>query len=253
MANLLISLLLIPPANLLLLMALALLLRKRLPRTAAWVGSSSFALLVVLSTGPGAALVAGPLEQRAIPLADPTRSGAQAIVILGAGSSLQAPEYGGVDVPDDVALARLRYGAHLQHATGLPLLVTGGNGSADGQRQPKAWGMARALREDFRTPVRWVEDRANDTHDNARYSAALLQPVGIRRVIVVTHAMHMERALLAFRAAGLDPVPAPTRFVSQSPITPASFLPTAGSLYRSYYAFHEWIGLAWYRIRLGRT
>ena len=250
MTNLLVSLLLIPPANLLLFMALALLLRKRLPRLATWLGCGSFAVLLVLATGPGAALVAEPLEQRATPLANPSGSGAQAIVILGAGSYLQAPEFGGLDVPDDVALARLRYGAHLQHATGLPVLVTGGNASADGRRQPKAWGMARALREDFRTPVRWVEDRADDTHDNARYSAALLHAAGIRRVLLVTHALHMERALLAFRAAGLDPVPAPTRFMSNAPITAGAFLPSASSLYRSYYAFHEWIGLAWYRVRL---
>jgi uncharacterized SAM-binding protein YcdF (DUF218 family) len=250
MTDALIHLLLVPPANLLLLMALALLFQRRWPRASRWVGGSSFALLLVLSTGIGSRLVAGPLENRAVPLADPRTTGAQAIVVLGAGSVYDAPEYGGVDVPDDVALARLRYGAHLQHATGLPLLVTGGNGSPDGKRPPKAWGMARALREDFRTPVRWVEDRASNTQQNARFSAALLRPAGIRRVILVTHALHMERALLAFRAAGLDPVPAPTRFSSKGPLGALSFFPSAASLYRSYYAFHEWIGLAWYRIQM---
>ena len=50
---------------------------------------------------------------------------AQAIVILGGGVRRNAPEYGG-DTVGRLTLDRVRYGAFVARATGLPVLVTGG-------------------------------------------------------------------------------------------------------------------------------
>jgi uncharacterized SAM-binding protein YcdF (DUF218 family) len=109
--------------------------------------------------------------------------------------------------------------------------------------------MAKALREDFRTPVRRVETAARDTHQNAVYSARILRAEGVRRVLLVTHAMHMPRAVEAFERAGLQVVPAPTAFYSRGKQSMLGWLPSAAGMYRSYYAMHEWIGLLWYRLR----
>jgi uncharacterized SAM-binding protein YcdF (DUF218 family) len=62
------------------------------------------------------------------PLLAPERAGAQAIVVLAAGrlqrcARIRRPRHSRL-----FALARLRYAAHLQRRTGLPVLVSGGVG-----------------------------------------------------------------------------------------------------------------------------
>eukprot|EP01034_Spumella_vulgaris_P044311 gene44310-55105_t len=83
-----------------------------------------------------------------------------------------APEYGG-NSPDSIALARMRYGARLQHQTNLPLLVTGGNADPARGIPPKAEAMARVLRDDFRTEVRWVEAASATTAENPRVASLM--------------------------------------------------------------------------------
>ena len=249
MIDILVRVLLMPPMSLIVLVLAGYALRRRWPRGGRAVSAVGLAALVVLSTNAGSLLLVRPLEQLTAPLADARNSGAQAIVVLAAGNVHAAPEYGGADIPDDIALLRLRYAAHLQHATGLPLLASGGNGEPDKGIPPKASTMARALREDFRTPVAWTEERSADTTQNAVYSAAILKAAGVRRVLLVTHAMHMPRAERAFAAAGLEVVAAPTMFYSRSTLSPLMFVPGWSGMFRSYYATHEWIGLAWQRLR----
>lgn len=245
----LVRILLLPPTNLLVLLCAGWLLQRRHPRAGKLMAATAVVLLLVLSSARGSMLLVRPLEDLSAPLENVTAHGAQAIVVLGAGSIYRSPEYAGQDIPDEVALIRLRYGAHLHHTTGLPLLVTGGNGKPDGSMQAKALGMARALREDFRAPVKWVEPDAADTQQNAVFSARLLRADGVKRVLLVTHAMHMPRAREAFERAGLEVVPAPTAFYSRGRMSLLGWLPSAAGMYRSYYAMHEWIGLLWYRVR----
>lgn len=248
-AGTLLRLLLMPPLNMLALAACGLLLRRRWPRTGRALVVGALAVLYLLSTHAGALLLVTPLEARTAAF-DPTRqSGAGAIVVLGAGTVEKAPEYGGADVPDAVALVRLQYAAYLQHATGLPLLTSGGNPSGDEDVQTIGASMARALRDDFRTPVAWTEERSLDTEQNAAMSAAILRRAGVRRVLLVTQALHMPRAREAFIRHGIEVVDAPTLFFSRARLTMYSLLPSASALYRSYYAMHEWIGLLWYRLR----
>ena len=236
----------LPPAGLFLLAAFGWLLRTRWRRTGTAVVAVAVLLTVVLTTGAGALALVAPLESRTTPLKRPLDSGAQAIVVLSAGRVERAPEYGGRDIPDLIALARVRYAAHLQHETGLPILVSGGDplerGSSDAE------SMATALSEDFRTPVRWVEPRSGNTAENATMSAEVLRSFAVRRVLLVTDAMHMARASAQFRRAGLDVVEAPTMFHGGGPLTARSIVPSADALWRSHQATYEWIGLAWYSL-----
>jgi uncharacterized SAM-binding protein YcdF (DUF218 family) len=109
--------------------------------------------------------------------------------------------------------------------------------------------MAASLHQDFATDVRWREARSVDTWGNARESAAILRAAGITRVWVVTHGWHMRRALVAFRRAGLDAVPAPALIDAKPEFYAASFLPSVRAWLESYYAMHELIGWAWYELR----
>ncbi|RJG06644.1 YdcF family protein [Noviherbaspirillum cavernae] len=239
--------LLLPPVNLVLLCAAGLCLRPRWPRAGVAISAGALIVLLVLSTCAGALLFVSPLEQRTTPLASPRDAGAQAIVALGGGRMKSAPEYGGKDGPSHVALARLRYAATLHRETGLPVLVTGG--VPDASAESEAAGMARSLRDDFGVPVQWLEERSSNTAENAAFSARILKGAGVKRILLVTDAMHMPRSKAIFEAAGLEVAAAPTVFFSRERLTPLDFIPTGEGLRRTHYAMHEWVGLVWYRLR----
>jgi uncharacterized SAM-binding protein YcdF (DUF218 family) len=137
--------------------------------------------------------------------------------------------------------------ARLQRETGLPLLTSGGR--PDGGGEPEADSMARSLREDFGVPVAWRERRSNNTAQNAAFAATILRREGIKRILLVTDAMHMPRAQAIFAATGLQVVAAPTMFFSRDRLDFLQFLPDGEGLRRSQYALHEWLGLAWYALR----
>lgn len=243
--------LLLPPLNALLLCAAGCLLRPRRHRAGNLMIALGVALLLVLSTRAGALLLAAPLEHQYPPLRDARQAaqiaGAQAIVILDADRIGGAPEYDGADQPSLMGLKRLEYGTYLHRATGLPILVTGGN--PDGSQEAGAAMLARVLRNDFNVEARWQEGRSNNTNDNAVMSAALLKPAGVARVLLVTDAIHMPRAIRAFAAAGLQATAAPTLFNNQVRGRLTDYFPGAGNLSLASYAMHEWIGQLWYRLR----
>ncbi|MCA1247323.1 YdcF family protein [Massilia sp. MS-15] len=246
--------LILPPASLFLLILVGLALWRRRPRTGRILAGTGVVLLALLSMTAVADLFLTPLERMTAPLPAPERAGAGAIVVLAAGRLRDAPEYGGRDIPDYIALARLRYAAHLQRRTGLPILVSGGSAGPPAPADRPytlADAMASALREDFGVPVRWTEARSRDTAENAAYSAALLRADGVRRVLLVTDAMHMARSRAAFERAGLEVVDAPTMFFSGQARSLHAWVPSAEGLRRSWYALYELIGILWYQARKG--
>ncbi|HEX7043345.1 MAG TPA: YdcF family protein [Burkholderiales bacterium] len=213
------------------------------------VGSGTLALYVLSLPATGMALL-HRLESGfpALPTPDATlRARAEAIVVLGGGREMEAPEYRG-DTVSAATLERLRYAARLHRATGLPVLVSGG--SPFGELVAEAELMQRVLLEDFRVPTTWVERRARTTLENAAYARALLQAAGIRRVFVVTHAWHMARAAWAFERTGLEIQPAPVGFGrSKASGTVLDWLPSARGLSLTSRALREHLALAWYRWR----
>ena len=241
---------LLPPLNFLLLAALGWMLLKRSPRLGKSLVTSSFALLYLLSSPLVADYLLGLLEKNIKPVQVDDMQRAQAIVILGGGVYRDAPEYGR-DSAGALTLARLQYGAHLQRKTGLPILVTGGN--PDGGLA-EAHIMRQTLVDQFNVPVKWIEARAFNTAQNARYSAEILLPEGIKKVLVVSHAWHLPRARYAFEKVGMEFLPAPTRFTKQhqpgAAYSPFDFIPNARALEKSYFALHELIGIVWYRLTL---
>ncbi len=247
--------LILPPANLFLVIFAGLLLWRRWPRLGRVVAGTGLAALFLLSSTAGARFFVAPLEAMTAPLAAPEAAGAEAIVVLASGRLRHAPEYGGLDIPDYVALGRVRYAAHLQRRTGLPILVSGGNGASgidpapDDRAYSKAHAMAAALREDFGVPVKWIEPRSRDTGENAAYSAAMLRADGIKRILLVTDAMHMPRSCAAFERAGMDVVAAPTMFFGRQSQGIGAWVPSPEGVRRARYAMYELLGLAWYRLR----
>lgn len=177
------------------------------------------------------------------------RPGARAIVILSGGMESDAPEYGQASV-NRYTLERIRYGAWLQHKTHLPVLVSGGNVYGIGAHT-EADLMRQSLQEDFKTPVKWVENNSRNTWENAQNSSAILKQHGIQHVYLVTHASHMRRAMEAFKQAGIKVTPAPTIFTNKNRSYPVYllFLPSAEALNHTRQLTHELLGFIWYKLR----
>lgn len=243
--------LVLPPASLLLLGCLGLVLRRKHRRLGSRILAASLVLLYLLSIPVVADRALGALEP---PYADPLqRSEAQAIVALGGGTAGHALEYG-ADTLNSMTLVRTRYAARLHRLTGKPLLVSGG--SVSGKTSPEAEQMRTVLVDEFKVPVRWLETQSRDTLANARDSYRVLAPQGVTTVYLVTHAWHIPRARLAFESAGFAVIPAPTGFRSVDPdgggLSILDFLPRASAMLNSYYFCHEVLGymVYWLRVRL---
>jgi uncharacterized SAM-binding protein YcdF (DUF218 family) len=169
-----------------------------------------------------------------------------AIVVLGGGMQLGSTDYDGETI-NAITLTRLRSAARLAARTRLPILVTGGRPQRG--RTTEGDQMAEALVNDFKTPVRWIENRSLDTEDNARLSVPMLEAAGIRTAIIVTDASHMARSRRYFERAGVAVIPAPTDYYAHAPLTVLSFIPNANALRRSAFTVHEWAGSQWALIR----
>lgn len=208
----------------------------------------SAAAVLALSTPMAEGWLRFPLERDAMARGGPPGEAPRAIIVLGGES---ARGVAGLEV-GPLTLERLRAGAALHRRTGLPLLVTAGPLSAGDP--PLAALMARSLTQDFGVPVRWVEDRAGDTRENAAFGVALLRAEGIGSAYVVTHAWHLLRAREAFSRLGFDTVPAPVR-VELPPRgrVLSDWLPRPDHLAGSWFAIREWVGRLVYAIRCDGT
>ena len=175
-----------------------------------------------------------------------------AIVVLSAGRRY-APEFGpalATESVDALSLERLRYAAYVARQTGLPVLVSGG--AVNPVQIPVALLMADTLAQDYGIKAKWSEIRSTNTAENAIFSTQILKRQGIGRVILVTHAWHMERARAAFLANGMQVIAAPTAFYGLGGVNlPFDLFPSAAALRMSAYAIHENIGIVWYRLRYG--
>ncbi len=95
----------------------------------------------------------------------------------------------------------------------------------------------------------WTELESRSTYENAVECRNLLGRLGIRKVILVTEAWHMRRALSCFEKQGVEVVPSPCHHrATEIGRSIFDFLPTPRSVPGSYDALHEWVGLAWYRL-----
>ena len=128
-----------------------------------------------------------------------------AIIALGSGIQQYAPEYGGPKLTSE-SLERLRYAIWLGRELRLPVGFSGGLGWAAAPGQAEAAAAQDVATYEFKAPLRWAESRSRDTRENAAETIALLRADDIQRVIVVTSAVHMPRAIAAFEAAAAGTV-----------------------------------------------
>jgi uncharacterized SAM-binding protein YcdF (DUF218 family) len=235
-------LLLIPPAGLLWVVLIGRLIRPRRPRLGRGLIISSLVALYMLSMPAFSGLLIAGLET-----AQPKLTGAPepgAIIILGADGE-RTPDPLLRAEPGPLSMQRLTGAAILARSTKLPVLISGGK-IATGE-PAVADLMANTFEDAFGLPVKWREIESANTCENARLSAAILRQAGIGSALVVTHAWHMPRSVLSFARAGYPVIPAPLHGERDDGLRFADFLPHTNAWIRSFYAIHEWIGLAAYR------
>jgi uncharacterized SAM-binding protein YcdF (DUF218 family) len=240
----------LPPGGLLALAVLGLLAwRTRIGRFATFLAVLG---LYLLGTPQVAALLMRPLQIETAKTPEEIRaSGAQAIVVTLAGRIRPAREFGAAETLSPLSMQRLRYGAWLARRTGLPIAVTGG--ALEDEATPLALLAAQALESEYGLQPLVAEAASNTTWENGWFTARLLEQYDVRRVALVTHAFHMERARHSFEAAGLTVVAAPTGFYDDDTDNGRTllgdWLPSGTAMAMSTMALHELTGNLWYRLR----
>jgi uncharacterized SAM-binding protein YcdF (DUF218 family) len=187
-----------------------------------------------------------PPTLRSSDIAELRRAPNTAIVVLGAGRRLLAPEYG-VATLKPRGIERLRYALWLARETSLPVAFSGGIGHGAEPGPAEADIAARIAERDFGRPLRWLETESRDTRENALRTVAMLKPLGIEQIVLVTHADHMPRSLANFESAAaglkLRIVAAPMGGPGGGPSRPYHWLPSADGFERTWVVLHEWLGL----------
>jgi len=232
------SALILPPTSLILLGLLGIYLSRKHPKFGRALAVLSLTTLLILSLPITGNALLRSLET-APSITEAQLKGIQAIVILGGGKNNNAPEYGGIDTVSKWTLERLRYGAQLQQETVKPILVTGG---APYGGRPEADAMAEILKQSFHAKTVWVEDKSNDTTENAAYSAKILKQHGITNIALVSQAWHLPRAKTLFEKQGLTVTLAGTGYTTGENQTISQWLPDASALVKSSISIKEYLG-----------
>ena len=241
-----------PYALLFLLSGLALvrLWRRREPRGRPVLLALSLAALVALSTPAFSHLALGSLEWQ-YPPAGPRPADADAIVVLSGGARAAEATGGEVELDED-SFHRCCHAARLYHqGKPCPVLVSGGKVDPEWDGPPFAELMGAFLVQlGVRESDLILETSSRTTYENAVESGKLLQRHGLRRVVLVTDAVDLYRAVRCFRKQGIDPVPSASFYRTGTfEWSLFSFLPSPGAARGCQRAWHEWCGVLWYRLQ----
>jgi len=192
------------------------------------------------------------IPQGALPTAD-------AIVVLGGATKSKFPPRPSVDLSE--AGDRVLYGAQLYREGKAPLIIaSGGRIDWRGGGPAESADMAEILKTLGVPDAAILQDPTSlNTYQNAVNVRQILKQQGIRRILLVTSAMHMPRSLRIFQRLGIDTIPAPTDFlVTQQELAEpnisiqASLLnivPDAERLGMTTRAIKEYVGTIIYRLR----
>ncbi|MBK1986080.1 YdcF family protein [Sphaerospermopsis aphanizomenoides BCCUSP55] len=227
------------------------------PKIAAICISLSLVLLLVCSNAWVAKSLVRSLEWQNIPSAEIPQ--VEAIVVLGGATKSGVWPRPTVDLSESGD--RVIYAAQLYRQKKAPIIVlSGGRIDWRGSGSPEAADMANILIS-LGIPAEAIiqEPDSLNTYQNAVNVKKILTNRGIKKVLLVTSAMHTPRSLKIFQRQGMDVIPAPTDFlVSKGELeeltsTPKgailNLLPDANNLHQFTNALKEYIGSFIYSLR----
>ncbi|WOT06362.1 YdcF family protein [Shewanella youngdeokensis] len=198
-------------------------------------------MLIVLCSGFGSNMLLAPLENKYPVNHDPIEQPCF-VMVLGSGHN-EAKNQTAVQQLSPTALARLSEGLRqlsLGHA--CQLVVSGWSGGIN--KRAHADVMFDAAVELGVNPSTIIKlPLAKDTIEEAQYMQLEMMDAPIR---LVTSASHMPRSMMIFKQIGLNVSAAPSDF-AQRQVSWWYF--DAQSLLSSQRAIHEYIGLAWFKLK----
>jgi uncharacterized SAM-binding protein YcdF (DUF218 family) len=206
-----------------------------------------FAALIILSTPAVGHLALRTLEGQFPPLSR-RPPGVGAIVVLAGGVDLPDETGGPAELESDTIQRCLHAVQLYRQGTPCPVLVSGGKVDPDAPGPAFAEVMRDfLLQHDVRASDLLVEKTSRDTYENAVESHKLLEQHNVGKIVLVTDAMHMNRALGCFRKQGLEVVPAPCHFqAGHLEGSLRDYLPDPDAVAACQEALHEWLGTGWY-------
>jgi uncharacterized SAM-binding protein YcdF (DUF218 family) len=235
----------------LLILVVLLMFAKRL--RAAWTLVFVIVLLVFVAGNDRTAyaLIRG-LENEYPPISVEDTPKADVIVVLGGGLDLPHPPrlYPDLNTSSDRLLHALRL---YRAGKADHVLLTGGNVFPEPGLESESY-YARGVLELWGIPESAVvmETKSRNTLQNAEFSARVLEKRHWKKVLLITSASHMRRAVMAFHAAGVDVIPVPVDYLAVKTGAPAAlgWVPNVNALAGTTYALHEYLGRLWYRFKL---
>ena len=227
--------------------------RTRFARAGYRLAAASLIVLAVIGFLPVGKALMVVLENRFPPWDSAGPPPAGIVVLGGAVSAHKLATRGEVGLNDAAervvavpALARTYPQARIIYSGGDPGLFSRNGREAD---------VVVPLFEFLGVPASRItlEDRSRNTVENAVFSKALAKPKPGERWLLVTSALHMPRAIGAFRQAGFPVEAYPVDYQTNGWGDVLDVLDSlSGGLRRIDVALHEWVGLVAYRLT-GKT
>ena len=219
-----------------------------------WAGSCLLLAVTVLAVCGNPAIshsLVADLEHRYLPKPVAEYPRADAIVVLGGGLGPPFPPRLYADL--NSASDRYLHASRLYHAERSPLIVvSGGNVFPQSGFEGESFYAAQLLQK-WGVPATaiHVEDRSRNTYENALFTKKLLAENNIKQILLVTSALHMQRALATFKSVGIDAIPSPTDYDKVESDRPEAlnWIPDVGALGATTRLIHERLGYLVYRYK----
>ncbi|MEO6219509.1 MAG: YdcF family protein [Ginsengibacter sp.] len=132
------------------------------------------------------------------------------------------------------------------------ILISGGNGKIDKQSfREGAWVKGELITMGVPDSVIFVEDRSNNTADNAIYAKQILDSAHLMPpFLLITSAYHIPRASLLFMDAGITTAPFPCNYTAgRANFKFSSLLPRFSALVGWDIYLKEAAGYFWYKFK----
>ena len=181
---------------------------------------------------------------------------ADCILVLGGSTVAKIPPRPTVEVAE--AGDRVLYAAYLFRNGKAPrILCTAGIATGGFGPRPEADDMAELL-DNLGVPNSAIvkETAARNTHEHGSNLHLMLQELGVKRVLLVTSALHMPRSMGVFKRScpEIEFIPAPTDFRVVDLEPPwyrqiVNLIPTPSTYVQFSETMHEYLGMAYYRLR----
>ena len=212
------------------------------------VASVGAALLLIFSYSFGTGRLLRSLGHQYPPVAAERvrAAGIKWVVVLGGGASSD-PDIPPASQLSEASLAHLIEGIRLHRQ--LPtsrLILSGGRVFGSGSDADAMRDLAVQLGV---APENLIPEASSSDTETQALNVHVL--VGSDAFLLVTSASHMPRAMALFKKAGMNPVPAPTHYLSHvnQGMSPADFYPSLRGLRKSETVIYEYMSLLWAKLR----